>query len=293
MRKVPAENFYGEYHGHKVRDLRTVLQLACAERPRLWLLGDSTLDNKYWVGPETAGAANGYDAALEPALSRPDVCHVLNGLLERRGGTTVAVNCAVEESTLGGRADGLMPQDELMRELVSSQDTVVVSVGGNDVALKPTFATGLSVLAAVMLNGGEVPGPHGWGVPHLVRLFGAQVEQYVRDVLGDTRPRAVVFCMLYFPDENAAEQCWAGSVLAALGYNRAPQRLQNVMRAVYEHAVKKIDIEGAKVVHCPLFKVLDGKDSTKYVARVEPSASGGVAMAEFILSCLDKAGVKL
>lgn len=138
-----------------------------------------------------------------------------------------------------------------------------------------------------------MPGARGWGMRHLGGLFGKQVEGYVREVLGDVRPRAVVLCMMYFLDENTDKPCWAGTVLAALGYNRAHERLQNVMWGVYEHAVKTIEIEGTQVVHCPLFHVLDGKDSSKYVARVEPSVSGGAAMAELIVECLDKAGVRL
>ena len=37
----------------------------------------------------------------------------------------------------------------------------------------------------------------------------------------------------------------------------------------------------------PLFNVLDGKCSDDYVARVEPSASGGKKMAEYLLDVID------
>ena len=37
----------------------------------------------------------------------------------------------------------------------------------------------------------------------------------------------------------------------------------------------------------PLFNVLDGKCSDDYVARVEPSASGGEKMAEYLLDVID------
>ena len=36
------------------------------------------------------------------------------------------------------------------------------------------------------------------------------------------------------------------------------------------------------MVYLPFFEVLDGKDTTDYVARVEPSAKGGMKMGKAI-----------
>ena len=38
----------------------------------------------------------------------------------------------------------------------------------------------------------------------------------------------------------------------------------------------------------PLFNVLDGKNSNDYIARVEPSATGGRKMAEFLLDIIHR-----
>lgn len=48
------------------------------------------------------------------------------------------------------------------------------------------------------------------------------------------------------------------------------------------HSFSKIHIPGTEVIPVPLYRVLDGKRSDDYVARVEPSAVGGRRMAEFL-----------
>ena len=47
-----------------------------------------------------------------------------------------------------------------------------------------------------------------------------------------------------------------------------------------------IQIPGSVVVPVPLFQALDGTRSEDYVARVEPSASGGRKMAEYMLDVI-------
>jgi len=42
-----------------------------------------------------------------------------------------------------------------------------------------------------------------------------------------------------------------------------------------------------QVVPVPLFVVLDGKTSSDYVARVEPSKNGGEKMAKYLLDIID------
>jgi lysophospholipase L1-like esterase len=52
------------------------------------------------------------------------------------------LNAAVEATALDDRAFGaLLPQDAFLRDHISSDDVLVVSVGGNDVALAPTVCT--------------------------------------------------------------------------------------------------------------------------------------------------------
>ena len=143
--RLSIKAFYGEYHGHKVEHLAllrehlTHVRLAAAppqappvERPVVYLAGDSSLDNKYWLS-DTAPAANGYDAVLQRPVSFCDVCHFVNARLEADGGHMVALNAAVEESTLQQRMGGvLLPQDVFIRDNLQPDDVLVVNVGGND-----------------------------------------------------------------------------------------------------------------------------------------------------------------
>ncbi len=156
---VDAGVYYENYHGHRVRDLEGVLALLPAEAQRVWLCGDSTLDNKHWFfspnrpkaaqmsDPQfTAPALNGYERALRaPARMVQDVSYHLNALAaERRDAAerpVVTINTAVEESTVADRDGGLLEQDAFLRDQLAPDDIVVVSMGGNDVALRPSAST--------------------------------------------------------------------------------------------------------------------------------------------------------
>ena len=52
------------------------------------------------------------------------------------------------------------------------------------------------------------------------------------------------------------------------------------------HATSRIAIEGTEVVPFPLFRVLDGKTSSDYCQRVEPSPQGGRKMARALLNAV-------
>ena len=93
--------------------------------------------------------------------------------------------------------------------------------------------------------------------------------------------------MIYYPDERNTP-AWAGAALDALGYNRDPEKLQLLIRKTFDEAVSRIHIDGSQVIPVPLFRVLDGKVSSDYVHRVEPSPTGGRKMAEFILDMMDQ-----
>ena len=74
---------------------------------------------------------------LSPAKSVPDCAYGQPKLLARGQTGAVCVNTSVEESTLQDReGDALLPQDVFCRDSLSEQDTLVVSVGGIDVALR-------------------------------------------------------------------------------------------------------------------------------------------------------------
>jgi len=307
---VDSQHYYSTYSGHNVKLLEEVhRQLRKNHKSLVFLAGDSSLDNKFWFN-DTVSALNGYEQILQPPRMKTDVCYWLNKEAVRRGATDVAcINTAVEASSLNSRSFcTLLEQDAFIRDHITSEDVLVVSVGGNDIALMPVLLTVLNLLllswctpvkcldncaCAYPVNthcdGGcltcGVPGCLsgflcGWppGVGYFADLFKNRVGNYIRRMVSKTKPKKVVVCMIYFLDETQTGS-WADGALGCMCYNCFPYRLQSAIRAMYRVATKKIKIDGTEVVAFPLFKVLDGKTSSDYLERVEPSPSGGEKMA--------------
>ena len=312
--QINANHFYGTYHGHPVDQLEELeIHLRQSHQGIIYLAGDSSADNKYWFGTK-GKAINGYESILRPPTSVKDVAYCINeGLLGRDLGADYAcINCAVEESKISSRDCGsLLPQDRFIRDHIRTGDILVVSVGGNDIALalNPcTIASMLSLICCTTKNclatcsigrdipfvcdpfccGGSCIGclsnscacPPGLG--YFIHLFKTRIENYLLNLTKKCKPKTIGICMIYYPCE-AAGGSWADNVLGVLGYDKDPEKLQSLIRIVFELATKRINIPGVHVVGIPLFEVLDGKNEQDYVQRVEPSASGGVKMAEFIL----------
>jgi hypothetical protein len=324
--KISSVDFYATYSGHKVPFLKKLLpRLRESSESLVWTAGDSSLDNKYWF-PDTAPAVGAYQDALEPPTSKCDVVYWLNVLLQEQnsehatpqtppttqtGGRTkqkmAAINTAVEATTLNQRTRKLLPQDVFLRDNIRSEDTLIVSVGGNDVALAPCPCTiaaigGLLCLPKVCMERGfsygTIPvddcccgcGPSlcscACACPSCLgyfrHMFGTRIEKYIEALTAKTKPAKILVCWIYFPDE-ANTPGWAGPALGALGYNQNPAKLQALIRMVFQEAISKIRIPGSTVIPVPLYHVLDGKNTRDYVARVEPSPTGGRKMAEFLL----------
>merc|ERR1712187_933554 len=119
------------------------------------------------------------------------------------------------------------------------------------------------------------------GQGHFHSLFHTETKRYVEKLIAKTKPRRVIICTLYFLDE-AQTGSWADAVLGHLGYNDDPARLQAAIRHVFHTATSTIQIEGVEVVPVPLFHALDGRTSSDYVSRVEPSVTGGEKMTRLL-----------
>jgi len=286
MNAISSSSFYEEYRGHPVHDLQRYakfLRERAGNRPLVWLCGDSTLDNKYWVqGCSLRDLESEYASILGPPLARPDVAYHLGVAARDRA---LVVNCGIEESTLAQRLGGSLPEhDKIVRDNLMEGDVVVVSVGGNDVAHSPTLRTAISALTLVRLNRLEtLQNDFGtaWGRRHMVRLFGEKTQLYIEKLVSLRKPRLVVVCMLYYPDENQTGS-WADLPLRVLGYDANPQKMQAVLRQLYVTATSEIKIEGTKIVPVALYEALNPKDTGDYVQRVEPSDIGGQKMAHHI-----------
>lgn len=264
---ISSKAYFKEYSGHPISDLHALLPHLPS--PRLYLAGDSTLDNKYWLSPPSYPTPSPYTSLFSPPLSQRDLCYWLCNLCS----THTPVNTAVEASSLRSRQAGLLPHDILIRDNLTPDDVLVVSVGGNDIALVPSVTTIFGVLTAVYLGGR-------WGESALRKLFVQGVQAYVQKLVEKCKPRLVVICGLYFMDE-ANKPSWAGRVLKILDYNKKPERVQRVIRTVTD-MMKEIEIEHVNTVVADFSEVLDGKCSDDYVARVEPSEEGGRKMAAYL-----------
>ena len=317
VEKLDVSAFYNEYHGHTVPHLQTLFDslkaligigntgtrthadaaaTAAAGTGRkhsfVWLLGDSSNDNKYWLQSRER-ACNGYEHVLTPPKSVPDVCHQLNRRFaelgpDAEGRTYTCINAAVEESTVGARAGGatLLPQDAFVRDNMGPDDILLISLGGNDIALKPTVGTiaAMGWLTRVS-RAGNVQDGSAWGLGHFHDLLHTQYQQYVAAVCAKVKPRLVVPCMIYYVDECATSQSWANATLGAIGYNSNPGHVQRIIdRIFYECFVADpLQVPGVGCIFpVELSKAMNGKDPADYVARVEPSAQGGAKMAALL-----------
>lgn len=277
----------------------------------IYLAGDSSLDNKHWFH-NRAAALNGYDLILDPPESVKDIAYWINYEIVKRGlqEEFTAINGAIEESTIRGRACGkLKDQDVFIRDNIEPKDYLVLSVGGNDIALQPSPCTICNTIALLSCTNTEclknctcgcalpcdeyfmgmgpscfsncLAFPCGYG--YFLHLFGTRVNAIARRMIsGKNKPKKVLICMIYYLDEKPGNS-WAEGALSLLGYNRDPSHLQMLIRKVYEQATKAIVIDGTEVVAVPLFAGLDGKHTEDYSQRVEPSASGGQKLAVLIL----------
>jgi len=299
--KVRPLFFYGQFHGHPLDDLAVFHAATISQRqqtPIIYCAGDSSLDNKFWVPSAGPGGEplpvhvpEIYRSILEPPRPKPDVAFWLNHLL---GARSTALNTAVEESMLRDRDADLLPHDKFIRDHIRSQDILVVSVGANDIAFKPTAATAMHMLNLAWLTSrSSIEKGTASSLGYFANLFGSRLQLYVEKLVGKQRPCAVVVCMIYYPLEAGvgSQQSWADLPLKTMGYNRDPGQLQAAIRKMYELATSKIRVDGTQVLPCALYEVMDGKDASDYVQRAEPSVQGGRKMAKLIIELLEEAGV--
>ena len=128
----------------------------------------------------------------------------------------------------------------------------------------------------------------------------------------------IVPAMIYYPDEDATADSWANWVLKTMGYNNNPRKIQSITdRAFIDCMVPMPELmlqlekenknknknnkqnqnqqqqQTTTMIVTPIewSKALDGKTTRDYVARVEPSESGGLKMAKYVATViLEKLG---
>ncbi|CAJ1383490.1 unnamed protein product, partial [Effrenium voratum] len=115
MLPVPAGPFYSTYHGHDAGQLEIVLNGLLSVRDatvKIFLAGDSSLDNKTWLfnqgapaerwrpASAHAPATNGYERLLQPPRMVCDVTYWMNQILHDLRSPAFALNTAIEATRL-------------------------------------------------------------------------------------------------------------------------------------------------------------------------------------------------
>ncbi len=269
-------NFYKSWRGHDVDALRHIVA-AARPGPIVWLVGDSTLDNKAWLsgpidelfGDSKVSPAVGAYVGLVPQMKR-DVAYHVNAL------GVACINCAVEASTLAERSGKMTEQDELVRDLMQEQDSLVVSVGGNDVVTSPRLIMmmGFLYLLPDCLVGSCLLSPY-------LAVFRDGVSNYIDRLCSNVKPRRVVACTLYYPCKSGYG--WADRALRLSGYDTNPLAIQTGIRKIHELGTRRVT-----PFALPLYEALDWEDERDYVQRVEPSDIGGAKMARVIVELLKR-----
>lgn len=271
MGTISSADYYSEYYGHRYMHLDYLTYVARLRALKIiWLVGDSTLDNKYWI-EEKCAASNIYSEILSPPISKMDVCTCINAKLPNG---YVCINAAVEEATLSSKCT-LNASDRLVTLHTKHDDICVVSIGGNDVALRPSMEM-LAHLGAYLLQQNST------SLNYLVQYFKKGLTDYIVGL----NIKNVLICWMYYPDVHPTAS-WCSTTLNAMGYTSNPRNVQHLIQQIYTTAVATIQIEGVQVSTLPLYEILDGTDTTDYVQRVEPSASGGAKLAAGILQALN------
>lgn len=285
---MKEEPFYKQYHGHNIRDLQKIFD-EFKNKPKIWLLGDSSMDNKFFLNDyvKPLDKFKNIDFMSNP---KPDIAHHLNSITDEY----VTINCAVEESTIYIRNDSrlLLEQDSFAAHNLGVNDIMIISIGGNDIAFAQTPETLFNMfllnycnsLSTIQNEHDKVSTLKIWGLDHFIWMFRDCIRKYIENLLRHTqsiniKPRFIMVNMIYYPDVKSGNG-WAEWPLKLLGYNKNPAKLQAIIRLIFKRAISDIELNGIRVIPFPMFAIMDGKDTTDYVERVEPSASGGLKLAK-------------
>jgi len=302
---IKTIKYYETYHGHKIEHLKLLInEFRNNNKNIIFLVGDSSLDNKHWILNDKSQtkkykAINGYENILNPPYMIGDVCFNINTYLKNTN--FVCINCAVEESSLLERSDNLLDQDNLVKENITDKDILLVSVGGNDIILKPNAEIILNFGLLYYTNSIDTikNNPlYANGFNYFKNKFHVNMKKYILELISIRRPIKVIMAGLYFPDENDkdSKKGWADNALKLLGYNTNPKKLQAVIKSIYEKSLFNIKLpviitdkdckKEVELIPFPMYDVMNGKTSHDYIYRVEPSMFGGCKIANKLYNIL-------
>lgn len=299
--KISTIDYYNNYYGHTIEHLEMLInQFRNDNKNILFLVGDSTFDNKHWIlntKYKKYQAINCYEKILYPPYMIGDICFNINVYLKNTN--FVCINCAVEESSLLEKTSSLNLQDKFVRDHIRENDILLVSLGGNDIALKPDTKIMINFGLLYYTNNIETIKNNPLtanGITYFKTVFKNNMKKYLLGLTSIERPKNIILSGLYFPDENTQSISWADNSLNLLNYNNNPDKLQSIIKSLYEYILFKIRIpinitdtkiqNEINIIPFPIYNVLNGKITEDYIKRVEPSHFGGKKMAQYLYNIL-------
>lgn len=308
--KIDTVRYYKEWAGHPIGQLEKVYDHLKSKKDCasfVFLAGDSSLDNKNWLfesldknnrehykrenSKTFAEAVPVYQDILSPSLMVKDLNYWFSFYLNERpvGEEKVcAINTAVEATTLMNGTDIRdKAQDRFIREKITDEDYLVISVGGNDVAFRSLQDTQIklrSLMAALQQARVSLGADSPEASPFII-LFKDKIEEYIKKLVGDKVPKKIVVAMIYYPDENYTSS-WASGTLTELNYRNTPGPTQALIKFLFDNATSQVRVDGLTIEGIALYKKLDGKTTNHYKQAVEPSVEGGDVLAQYYLESL-------
>ena len=326
MSKINSIDFYNNFSGHLIEHLTKIIDGKSfidrlrsyngqnKERSVIFLAGDSSLDNKYWPLNDpneqklcNKPPINGYEDVLEGNNCIPDVAYQINQALidNRLNDEYVCINTSIEATTLYQRFTGtnysgdimLLPQDKFIYDNIKPDDILIVSIGGNDIALDPlpdvklNFNSFISKSIRDQKSLSQMP----QYISYFKNIFKDKVEQYIEKLCSKNLtpnkgllPSLIIPCMVYFP--SLTQNGFADDeILDPIGYKTGNHKiLEDFIKDLYCDSTRYISLMKTKkgfgnphniVDPCPLYEVLDSSNDKLYLRSVEPSIEGGKLMA--------------
>lgn len=298
---VSAVDYYKEWSGHTREHLESVYRGLKAQgcTSFIFYAGDSSLDNKHWIfqgknnsseetyldDTVTAAAINGYEKILRPPRMVKDVDYWVNYyLLQLAPPKVCSIMTSIEASTLAQRDHQLLIQDAFIRDHITENDYLIISVAGNDIAALARN----NVIFDRAMSKPELEQSNFFKT--MLPFYKDKTKDFVERLIAKRKPKAVLIGTLYYLDENIMDVknngAWPRGILLNLGYGNHPTTLQNAINLLYEQGTKKIAIPGVNIIPILLAEALDGKNPDDYIQLVEPSSQGSKKMARLFVNKL-------
>lgn len=281
---LSSKEYYATEKGHSAENVRKVHKglLDFGYERFVFLVGSSTLDNKNYVSNSMSYyPVSGYEKVLTDSCL-PDICFYMNYFLKVDGNRQSCINCAIEDSDITERLSELYGQDAFIRDNISEEDTLVISVGFDEFTSQRTQFN-MRMLLRVSEQDFSDRSPC---YLHFKSIVCERLEMYIKEVTSKKIPKCVIICMGYYPCD-ATSKCNNPCCLKCIVYDKNPEGIKHLMKVIFEDAITKIAIPKVRIKFLSLYDVIDNKDEKLYTNCIYPSQEGGVLIARAINTVME------